>query len=76
MVQKLAILKYRERWEKLKESAKKKKEAKAQANTHIGSPEGVQERIEEDPEAEERERLGELREESLAELGRDAEVVG
>ncbi|PPQ89090.1 hypothetical protein CVT25_006462 [Psilocybe cyanescens] len=47
---KLMIAKFRERWEKLKDSAKRKKEAKAAveaANT------GVRERIIEEPEAEE-----------------------
>lgn len=42
------IVKFRERWEKLKESAKKKKEAKAAAETTSV----VNDRIEEDPEAE------------------------
>jgi hypothetical protein len=42
------IVKYRERWEKLKESAKRKKEAKASANTVA-----VKERIDEEPEMEE-----------------------
>ncbi len=42
------IVRFRERWEKLKESAKRKKEAKASAeSTNI-----VGQRIEEDPEAE------------------------
>ncbi|TFY58160.1 hypothetical protein EVJ58_g6586 [Rhodofomes roseus] len=46
--QKAMIVRFRERWEKLKESAKRKKEAKAVAEaTNI-----VNERIEEDPEAE------------------------
>ncbi|KZT69081.1 hypothetical protein DAEQUDRAFT_738400 [Daedalea quercina L-15889] len=46
--QKAMIVRFRERWEKLKESAKRKKEAKAAAEaTNI-----VHERIEEDPEAE------------------------
>lgn len=42
------IVRFRERWEKLKESAKRKKEAKAAAET----TNVVGERIEEDPEAE------------------------
>jgi hypothetical protein len=42
------IVKFRERWDKLKESAKKKKEAKAAAGT--GTP--VREKIVEEPEAE------------------------
>ena len=42
------IAKFRERWEKLKESAKRKKEAKAAAET----TNVVGQRIEEDPEAE------------------------
>ena len=47
-VQKAMIVRFRERWEKLKESAKRKKEAKAAAEaTNI-----VHERIEEEPEAE------------------------
>lgn len=42
------IAKFRERWEKLKESAKRKKQAKAAAEaTNV-----VGDRIEEDPEAE------------------------
>ena len=44
--QKLMIAKFRERWEKLKDSAKRKKEAKA-------ATAGVRERIVEEPEAEE-----------------------
>jgi hypothetical protein len=44
------IRKYRERWEKLKESAKKRKEAKA-ASTAAAAP--VRERIVEEPEVEE-----------------------
>jgi hypothetical protein len=43
------IRKYRERWEKLKESAKKRKEAKA-AMTSAASP--VREKIVEEPEVE------------------------
>ena len=43
------IAKFRERWDKLKESAKRKREAKAVAETHH-SP--VHERIDEEPEAE------------------------
>ncbi|KAL1947634.1 hypothetical protein VTO73DRAFT_13358 [Trametes versicolor] len=46
--QKAMIVRFRERWEKLKESAKRKKEAKAAAET----TNVVGERIEEDPEAE------------------------
>ena len=46
--QKAMIVKFRERWEKLKESAKKKKEAKAAAETTSV----VNDRIDEDPEAE------------------------
>ncbi|PCH38330.1 hypothetical protein WOLCODRAFT_136176 [Wolfiporia cocos MD-104 SS10] len=47
--QKVMIVRFRERWEKLKESAKRKKEAKAAAEaTNI-----VGERIDEEPEAEE-----------------------
>lgn len=42
------IVRFRERWEKLKESAKRKKEAKAAADT----TNVVGQRIEEDPEAE------------------------
>ena len=42
------IGKYRERWEKLKESARKKKQAKAAAE----STSVVNDRIDEDPEAE------------------------
>ncbi|KAI0637188.1 hypothetical protein C8Q77DRAFT_552531 [Trametes polyzona] len=46
--QKAMIVRFRERWEKLKESAKRKKEAKAAAeSTNV-----VGERIEEEPEAE------------------------
>ncbi len=45
--QKAMIMKYKERWEKLKESAKRKKEAKTNATT------SVKERIIEEPEAEE-----------------------
>ncbi|KAF5358082.1 hypothetical protein D9756_001840 [Leucocoprinus leucothites] len=44
------IRKYRERWEKLKESAKRKKEAKAAA---VAAASPVRERIVEEPEAEE-----------------------
>ena len=43
------ITKFRERWEKLKESAKRKKSARA-AGT---DPNSVRERIDEDPEGEE-----------------------
>ncbi|CAA7267636.1 unnamed protein product [Cyclocybe aegerita] len=46
---KLMIAKFRERWEKLKDSAKRKKEAKAAAEAATG----VRERIIEEPEAEE-----------------------
>lgn len=46
--QKAMIVRFRERWEKLKESAKRKKEAKAAADaTNV-----VGDRIDEDPEAE------------------------
>jgi hypothetical protein len=45
--QKVMIARFRERWEKLKESAKRKKDAKAAAEKA-----GVRERIEEEPEAE------------------------
>ena len=46
--QKAMIAKYRERWEKLKESARKKKQAKVAAeSTNV-----VNDRIEEEPEAE------------------------
>lgn len=44
------IVKFRERWEKLKDSAKRKKEAKAAAESATAS---VRERIVEEPEAEE-----------------------
>jgi len=47
--QKAMIAKFRERWDKLKESARRKREAKAAAEMH-GGP--VHERIDEDPEAE------------------------
>jgi hypothetical protein len=43
------IAKFRERWDKLKESARRKREAKAAAETHSPS---VHERIDEEPEAE------------------------
>lgn len=46
----MMITKFRERWEKLKESAKRKKEAKAAAEAHSS---GVRDRIVEEPEAEE-----------------------
>ena len=48
------IAKFRERWERLKESAKRKKAAKANAAGHADSVlgAGVRERIEEDPEGE------------------------
>lgn len=48
--QKLMITKFRERWEKLKESAKRKKEAKVAAEVATA---GVRDRIVEEPEAEE-----------------------
>jgi len=44
------IVKFRERWEKLKESAKRKKEAKAAAE---GASKTINERIVEEPDAEE-----------------------
>lgn len=44
------IAKFRERWEKLKDSAKRKKEAKAAAQAATA---GVRDRIIEEPEAEE-----------------------
>ncbi|KAF8874631.1 hypothetical protein CPB84DRAFT_1966929 [Gymnopilus junonius] len=47
---KLMIAKFRERWEKLKDSAKRKKEAKAAAQAATA---GVRDRIIEEPEAEE-----------------------
>ncbi|KAI9508483.1 hypothetical protein F5148DRAFT_1299275 [Russula earlei] len=47
--QKAMIAKFRERWDKLKESARRKREAKAAAEAH-NSP--VHERIDEEPEAE------------------------
>lgn len=47
--QKVMITRFRERWEKLKESAKRKKDAKAAAG---GTKAGIRERIEEEPEAE------------------------
>ena len=43
------IARFRERWEKLKESAKRKKDAKAASDA---TKAGVRERIEEEPEAE------------------------
>jgi len=43
------IAKFRERWEKLKDSAKRKKEARAA----VDATTGVRERIVEEPEAEE-----------------------
>lgn len=50
------IANFKKKWDKLKESAKKKKEAKAQAESNNGA---VHERIAEDPEAEqEQEELG------------------
>jgi hypothetical protein len=48
-VQKAMIAKFRERWDKLKESARRKREAKAAAESQ-SSP--VHERIDEEPEAE------------------------
>jgi len=50
LLQKLMIAKFRERWEKLKDSAKRKKEAKVAAET---SAAGLRDRIIEEPEAEE-----------------------
>jgi hypothetical protein len=47
--QKAMITKFRERWDKLKESAKRKKDAKASAEA---AKSGVRERIDEEPEAE------------------------
>jgi len=47
---KLMIAKFRERWEKLKDSAKRKKEAKAASEA---ASTGIRERIIEEPEAEE-----------------------
>jgi hypothetical protein len=44
------IVKFRERWDKLKESAKRKKEAKAAAEAATA---GVREKIVEEPKAEE-----------------------
>jgi hypothetical protein len=43
------IAKFRERWDKLKESARRKREAKAAAEAHHAP---VHERIDEEPEAE------------------------
>lgn len=48
-LQKQMITKFRERWEKLKESAKRKRDAKAAAHSEESS---VRERIDEDPEGE------------------------
>ncbi len=48
-MQKAMIAKFRERWDKLKESARRKREAKAAAEAHSGP---VHECIDEDPEAE------------------------
>jgi len=45
------IVKFRERWDKLKESAKRKKEAKALAEAATTG--GAREKIVEEPEAEE-----------------------
>jgi len=50
--QKAMIAKFRERWERLKESAKRKKSAKSAGKSDTSS---VRERIDEDPEAEEAE---------------------
>ena len=47
-LQKASLIKYKEKWDKLKESARRKKEAKAAADT----TNVVGQRIEEDPEAE------------------------
>ena len=47
--QKAMITKFRERWDKLKESAKRKKDAKASAEA---AKSGARERIDEEPEAE------------------------
>lgn len=47
--QKALIVKFRERWEKLKESAKRKKNAKAAAESEATA---IRDRIEEEPEAE------------------------
>jgi len=47
--QRVMIARFRERWEKLKESAKRKKDAKAAADA---TKAGVRERIEEEPEVE------------------------
>jgi hypothetical protein len=49
VMQKAMIAKFRERWDKLKESARRKREAKAAAEAQ-NAP--VHERIDEDPEAE------------------------
>jgi len=49
VTQKAMIAKFRERWDKLKESARRKREVKAAAEAHSGP---VHERIDEDPEAE------------------------
>lgn len=46
--QKIMIARFRERWEKLKESAKRKKDAKIAEGTKTG----ISERIEEEPDAE------------------------
>lgn len=47
------ITKFRERWEKLKESAKRKKDAKAAAAANTSRSGTVGERIDEEPEPEE-----------------------
>ncbi|PAV23231.1 hypothetical protein PNOK_0029900 [Pyrrhoderma noxium] len=55
--QKAMIAKFRDKWERLKESAKRKKSAKAAGNLDSG----VRERIDEDPEAEAAASLRDLR---------------
>jgi hypothetical protein len=49
VVQKAMIAKFRERWDKLKESARRKREAKAAAEAQSAP---VHERIDEEPEGE------------------------
>jgi hypothetical protein len=49
VVQKAMIAKFRERWDKLKESARRKREAKTAAEAQSAP---VHERIDEEPEAE------------------------
>ncbi|EKM55682.1 uncharacterized protein PHACADRAFT_256475 [Phanerochaete carnosa HHB-10118-sp] len=61
---KAMIAKYRERWEKLKESARKKKQAKATADT----TNVVNDRIEEEPEAEAEAERDDLRPQKQAEV--------